>query len=174
MAIFRSDHFDLGFLRHRKFKLTLTAAVLIQLAAAVSANQPSTDQATSAQEDSEKVYVAGEAKKGFPDSSPKSSFDCTERIYAVMESDQVADGRHKFHVLFFDPDGKERERVEYDFIAQGDVRIWGWLRLHRGTGGTLMSVFDASAGMEDMIGDWTAKFHIDGEFLEEQTFEVLC
>ncbi len=121
-----------------------------------------------------RIYLTSEATKGLPGTQTKTSFECTEPIYAVMESTQIEHGNHKFLVQFVDPDGKERERVEFDFVARGQNRIWGWLRLHRGAGGTLFSVFDSAAGMEDMIGNWTAKFHLDSEFVQEQSFEVLC
>lgn len=121
-----------------------------------------------------RLYVTREQSEGWPELTPVNSFDCSESVYAVLESDTLAEGTHKFQVLWMDPDGKERERVEYDFDASPSTRIWGWLRLHRGAGGTLMSVFDPAAGMEEMIGTWTARFHLDGEFLQASEFEILC
>ena len=119
-------------------------------------------------------YLAAELTEGVPDEQARSSFNCTEPIYAVFESNELDRGKHQFKVLWIDPDGKERERVEYEFFARDQVRIWGWLKLHRGAGNTLLSVFDSAAGMEDMIGLWTAKFLLDDEPIAEQDFDVLC
>jgi len=121
-----------------------------------------------------RVYVTKEQAEGWPQATATDSFDCSESVYAVLESETLAAGSHRFQVLWIDPDGKERERVDYEFTAAPSTRIWGWLRLHRGAGGTLMSVFDSAAGMEDMIGTWTARFHLDGEFLLASEFDVLC
>lgn len=110
-----------------------------------------------------------------PGNAPATEFNCSERIYAVAIFDTAENGSHTLTTRWLDPAGKVREKAESQFHFLGkSVKVWAWLKLHRPTGGGLVSVVNPSYGMEEFIGKWTVDFLLDGESIRQQQFEVIC
>ena len=103
-----------------------------------------------------------------------TAFDCSDRIYTVVEAQGLALGKHELKVSWVDPAGIQKELTRYEFDAYPFTRIWAWLQLNPPTGAIIGQVFDPSFGMEEFIGQWTAKVSIDDKLVKQHEFEVLC
>lgn len=101
-------------------------------------------------------------------------FDCSDRIYVVIEASGLSADEHEMTVRWINPVGEQQERTDYTFLSGSHARIWAWLELNGGTGSAIGRMFDASFGMEDFIGEWEARAYIDGEPVAAPQFNVLC
>ncbi len=128
-----------------------------------------------AAEPSFRIYFTAAAKGDQPGRTPAESFDCNDKIYAVVEMRDVARTRHTMLVLWNDPRGKQRQRTENEFQATQDPEtVWFWLKLHPPADAALERLLDPSTGMREFSGTWTVRFHLDGRFLQEKKFAVSC
>lgn len=102
-------------------------------------------------------------------------FDCSDKIYTVVELGKFPKGKHQVSVRWIDPHDETRENTRYQFHVHGEqTRIWAWLSLSRGVGAGMLQWIDPSAGLEDFIGPWTVHVMIDGKRLGGGKFEVSC
>ena len=102
-------------------------------------------------------------------------FDCSDKIYTVVELTGFPKGKHQISVLWSDPAQTVREHTKYDFrVREEDTRLWAWLSLSRGTGAGMLQWINPAAGMEDFIGIWEIEVKIDGKTLQKENFEVSC
>lgn len=124
---------------------------------------------------SHKVYFTAQAQHGVPGLKPATEFDCSDQVYTVVEASNYPKQDHEVIVTWTDPSGRERERTNYSFVPRAkQTRVWSWLRLHRGAGAAIMSVFDSTAGLDDFVGQWTVAVAVNGRLLQKEKFEVLC
>ena len=120
------------------------------------------------------VYTTNLEKDGQPIHQQLTEFDCSDRIYTVLEAQGLDSGKHKLKVSWIDPSGTQKELTRYEFDAYAFTRVWAWLQLSPPTSAIIGQVFDPSFGMEEFIGQWTAKVSIDGKLVKQHEFEVLC
>jgi hypothetical protein len=129
----------------------------------------------SMQQSGSKVYLAVADEHDRPLSLAKTSFDCSEKIFAVAELKGFPKGKHEFSVRWIDPADTTREHTRYPFhVTQDSTRLWSWLSLKRGAGAGMLQWLDPSAGLEEFIGPWTVEIEVDGKRLESLTMEVNC
>ncbi len=125
-----------------------------------------------------RVYFTAETVDGVPLDKPTRKFSCFDKIYAVIELEQLPRGRHTLLVRWFDRAGKQREQTEYDFQRHvGKQMVWAWLRIHRPRGGAVerMLSMDPAAGMEEFAGTWKVKIYIDNKKLPTtERIEIEC
>ena len=124
---------------------------------------------------SHKIYNTLIDELGFPSKQAKQSFDCSDKIYTVVELRNYAPGKHELSIKWIDPAGDLREHTQYPFhVVKQDTRLWAWLNLYRATGAGLLQWIDPAAGLEEFIGSWTIEVRIDNKRLTKQNFEVIC
>lgn len=132
-------------------------------------------KSVTAQAQSKTVYLAEGDQDERPLALAKSNFGCSEKIFAVAELNHYPRGKHDFSVRWIDPAGTVREHTQYPFyINTDDVRLWSWLSLRRGAGGSMLQWLDPSAGLEEFIGPWRVEVHIDAEKIASLKMEVNC
>ena len=120
------------------------------------------------------AFVTSSIENGVPVSSLNSEFNCTDKIFAVIDIQGLRNGEHTLHVDWIDPSGKRREQTTYSFHRAGSIRITVWLKLHPPRGATLLSAFNPALGMGDFIGRWEIRMHVDQSALAQKWFSVLC
>jgi hypothetical protein len=122
------------------------------------------------------IYLTADAPQGIPTNKAAKQFACTDKIYLIVEAQGLAEADdYELAVTWTDPKGKEREQTRYQFAAFGEqTRLWAWLQMHRGAGGTLMSIVDGAAGLKEFIGDWQVNVYVDGKQIDDTGFNVLC
>lgn len=102
-------------------------------------------------------------------------FDCTDKIYSVVELFSYPLGKHHLSVRWRDPNGTVREHTQYDFhVRNNNTRLWAWLVLSRGFGGGMLQWANPAAGLEDFIGIWEIDVKINGKPIDKNNFEVSC
>lgn len=114
-----------------------------------------------------KVYVKPEfvlLMTNEPGGKAINEFDCSDKIYIELNFPKIQEKRHKIEAFWFGP-GQfgSREYTEYEFEGSY-AYLWLKLPKERLLGG----------GMEDFIGEWKVKIHLDGKFLERKVFYVAC
>ena len=121
------------------------------------------------------VYLTLADQHGTPNSEDQRLFNCTDKIYTVIELENFSVGKHRLRVDWIDPDEKVREVTQYPFeVESKKVRLWAWLKLSRAQGAALMKWFDPAVGLEDFIGDWKIKVKVNQQPLDELDFKVRC
>jgi len=124
---------------------------------------------------SHKIYFTADARGSVPGTDAAKKFTCNDQVFTVLEASHYPKDDYDVVVTWTDPAGRERERTNYQFVPRAKTtRVWSWLRLHRGAGAAVMSVFDSSAGLAGFVGEWTVQVAVNGKLLEKNTFEVLC
>ena len=121
-----------------------------------------------------KTYLTRQVIDNEPAMEADSIFDCTDRIYVVLEALRLPQKNTQLMVRWFNPTGEQQERTVFDFNAQPFTRVWAWLQLNGPPGAVIGQVFDPSFGMEDFIGDWEAKVFLDKKPVETIGFQVIC
>ena len=121
------------------------------------------------------IYFSLADKFGAPTKERFTQFDCSDKIFTVVELNEFAKGKHQVAVRWIDPHDTTRENTRYPFnVHHQETRIWAWLSLSRGVGAGMMQWIDPSAGMEDFIGPWTVEVLVDGKKIGGGNFEVSC
>ncbi|WP_147251002.1 hypothetical protein [Arenicella xantha] len=155
-------------------KVTTLFVVAFLFAPFSSASNDKSDSVNNS-EASHKLYFALPDKHAFPQQEAKTEFDCSDKIYSVIELTNFKHGRHAITIVWTDPSGTDRERTEYPFsVFEKETRLWGWLELSRARGAGMLQWLNPAAGLEEFIGPWVATIYIDGKKLESGSFEVLC
>ncbi len=109
-----------------------------------------------------------------PSVEATDQFDCSDRIYLVIETQALKTGEHTLEVGWFDPQDKQREFTRFPYHAAPVTRVWAWLQLHGSKGAIIGQFFDPSSGMEEFIGGWRVMIEIDNVSIGEAGFQVLC
>lgn len=123
-----------------------------------------------------KIYLTNKVVNDQPrmEDQASTAFDCTDRIYIVVEALGLESQKYDLTVSWVNPVGDQQEKTDYRFKAQPFTRVWAWLQLSGPPGAVIGQVFDPTFGMEDFIGDWSAKVSIDGKSVEKVPFTVVC
>jgi len=121
------------------------------------------------------IYLALGNEHDVPRSESQEVFDCTDKVFSVVELKDFPAGKHQLSVRWFDPSDTVREHTRYDFnVRNPTTRLWAWLSLSRGFGGGMLQFINPAAGLEDFIGIWKIDVKIDGESVGAGSFEVSC
>ena len=124
-------------------------------------------------------FITAQASESTPGSTPEDQFDCSDKIYVVIEVTaplHQATSKHDLEVKWYNPGNHIEQKTEYEFKSYGKgSRVWAWLRLSGPTGGgAVAQIFDPAFGMGKFIGKWRAVILIDGDKLATHEFDVLC
>lgn len=124
------------------------------------------------------TYLSVQSEKGTPVQTPTKHFDCTDKIFAVIEvesQDKDAVKEHLLIVKWFNPGDKLEQKTRYEFTSFGKgTRLWAWLKLSAPSGASIGKIFDPAFGMGEFIGQWIAQVEIDGKKIDKHQFDVLC
>ncbi len=122
------------------------------------------------------IYLTNHVISTQPTSTAVTQFDCSDRIFVVVEATGLAQAEHELTVEWINPADERLELTNFDFHAHPSTpsRVWAWLQLHGPTGAVIGQIFDPSFGMEDFIGEWHARVLIDQEQIGAPVFNVLC
>ena len=126
-------------------------------------------------EQSHKVYLSDADEHGFPKKDKKDVFECTEKIYSVLELSDYPVGTYQLSVAWIDPALDVRERTEYEFrVRESETRLWAWLTLSRATGASLLQWINPAAGLEEFVGGWKIEVSVNDQKLASSDFQVVC
>ena len=120
------------------------------------------------------IYLTNKTKNDQPVLDKVTVFDCSDRVYVVVEVFNLSTEMHKLEVNWINPQGERQERTRFEFKGGAFSRSWAWLQLHGSTGAAIGQIFDPSFGMENFIGNWTAEVLINKKPIQKVQFQVLC
>ena len=122
-----------------------------------------------------RLYLTSEGLNLHPDSKPRAYFECSDKVYAVLEINHIPHGNHKLSLRWNDPAGKERERVDDPFTVQKqEIRLWAWLNLIRSKGAGMVQWINPAAGLEEFVGPWVVDAYVDNRKIASGSFSVDC
>ena len=139
-----------------------------------TSTESQTTQGKAVQPPSYELYLTNKTDNNIPSREKLAAFDCSDRVYLVMEAFNLQPGNYRLEVLWFNPQGERQEVTRFNFNGAAYSRVWAWLQLHGSTGAAIGQIFDPSFGMEDFIGNWTANVSIDQTPIESVEFHVVC
>ena len=120
------------------------------------------------------AFVTSSIENGAPVSASSNEFNCTDKIFSVIDIQGLRNGEHTLNVDWIDPSGKRREQTTYSFHRAGSIRITVWLKLHPPRGAALLSAFNPAWGMDKFIGRWKIRIRVDQSPVTQKWFSVLC
>lgn len=121
------------------------------------------------------VYYALADEFNAPLKEAITDFDCTDKIFTVIELNDYPKGKYQLSVRWLDPTDGQREHTKYEFhINQKEVRLWAWLSLSRAQGAGMLTWINPAAGLEEFVGPWTVEVRVDDKKISDGTFEVSC
>jgi len=120
------------------------------------------------------LYLTNRIENNQPSSEKQDKFDCSDRIYLVLEARNLPLEKHELTVRWLDPEGDQQELTQYEFNGLSYTRVWAWLQLHGPTSAVIGKIFDQSFGMEDFIGQWVVIVLINKKKIGELEFNILC
>ena len=121
------------------------------------------------------IYFSLANRHNAPSKEARDIFDCTDKIFTVVELDDYQRGRHQLSVRWIDPADQTREKTEYPFTISSDqTRLWAWLSLSRARGAGMLQWINPAAGLEEFIGPWQVEVRIDNKLIGKGQFEVSC
>ncbi len=105
----------------------------------------------------------------------QNTFDCDQKIYAVLHFHHFPKKLYQIEVNWIDPYDKKRETTKIPFYVSGlDNYSWSSLALHRSVGAGMLQWINPAAGMEEFIGKWSLEVMLDGKTNQRIEFEVVC
>jgi len=133
------------------------------------------DNTIEAEQISHTLYFSKEDQFGGPRIEPVAQFDCSEKIFSVVELSNYPLGRHQLSVTWKDPTDNTREHTQYDFfVHHAETKIWAWLSLSRAAGAAMMTWINPAAGLEEFVGPWNVELRIDNKKIDDGSFTVIC
>lgn len=121
------------------------------------------------------VYFALADEFNAPLKESTTDFDCTDKIFTVVELNDYPQGKHQLSVRWLDPTDGQREHTKYEFhVNQQEVRLWAWLSLSRAQGAGMLTWINPAAGLEEFVGPWTVEVRVDNKKISDGVFEVSC
>ena len=123
-----------------------------------------------------KIYLTKKTQHDQPSMEEQAAtvFDCTDRIYIVVEALGLETKNYNLTVNWINPVGAQQEKTDYKFHAQPFTRVWAWLQLSGPPGAVIGQVFDPAFGMEEFIGEWSANVSINRDSVKKLAFTVVC
>lgn len=132
-----------------------------------------TNERGEAVEPSLSVILSTEFNEG--DTIAQETFNCDDKIYAVINFQRYETAMYDIRVNWIDPLDKEREVTDFPYFVNSDnIYAWSSLSLHRGAGAGMLQWINPAAGMEEFIGEWKIRVYINNEFTKEENFEIVC
>jgi hypothetical protein len=157
------------------FALMVTFFLMSPALANETQNKPSPPEGQNTLEFKATLYLALEGESAQPTNKSKIHFDCSDKIYAVLELNNASRGKHSLSFRWNGPNNEELERVDYPFTVSNDkTRLWAWLNLIRSRGAGMISWINPAAGLEEFIGPWTIDAYIDKKKIASNSFSVDC
>ena len=155
---------------------TVVIRVITLMVMTLFFTQPSIANETGASKSENRLFFSLGNDRGLPDEAPLNEFDCSDKVYAVMNLEQIEPGkRHHLAFFWYSPDEELRELTEFPiFTRNSNVKQWAWLKLHRAFGASMLQLLNPAAGMEEFIGDWRVEVKINNELIANKTFKVIC
>lgn len=151
----------------------VAADIIPKSSKVVTDNQPNSEEMHKVQ--GHKLYLSLGDQFSTPLYAPQEIFDCTDKIYTVLELQNHPLGKHQLSVRWIDPNGTVREHTQYDFhVRIQNTRLWAWLSLSRGFGSGMLKWANPAAGLEEFIGLWEIDVKVDGKRVSKENFEVSC
>lgn len=121
------------------------------------------------------VYFGLADQQGLPVRDENEVFDCTDKIYTVIELQGYAVGAYHLSVRWNDPSGDTREHTQYKFhVNNTNARLWAWLSLSRAPGAGMLQWLNPAAGLEEFIGLWNVTVKINDKTIHRGDFEISC
>jgi len=161
----------MGSLPKNKYKAIAIAMAFLFLASTGSAQDQNTEPVGSLHA----VYFSLADKFDVPGKEPQQIFDCSDKIFTVLELVDFPKGQHQISVRWFDPVDSAREHTQYAFnVREKNTRLWAWLSLSRATGAGMLQFINPSAGLDEFIGIWKVEVRVNNTLLDSQNFEVSC
>lgn len=128
-----------------------------------------------AEDNTHDLFFTLENERQLPSNERISEFDCSDKVYAVMNLKGIELGKHQLAVLWYAPNEEVREHTKFEiFVRTPEVRQWAWLKLHRAFGASMLQLLNPAAGMEEFIGDWKVEVKIDNKLIVSKGFKVIC
>ena len=121
------------------------------------------------------LYFALEGEGAQPETKQRTHFECSDKVFAVLELDNSTPGKHSLSFRWNDPKDEEKERVDYPFtVTDKTTRLWAWLNLIRSRGAGMITWINPAAGLEEFIGPWTVDAYVDDKKVASSSFSVDC
>lgn len=156
------------------FKKAIVITMAFLFLSVCQAQDTTTDDTTTI-EKSHILYLSLGDQNNVPSETNQEIFDCTDKVYAVVELTAYPVGEHHLSVRWSDPSDSVREHTQYKFQVRSETtRLWAWLSLSRGFGSGMLQWVNPAAGLEDFIGIWEIDVKIDGKPIGKDKFEVSC
>lgn len=158
-------------------KTTLFALALTVFLFWISNSSAEQSKQEGEQKVSSSIYITNTEVNGRPTPTTLTEFDCSDKIFAMVTTTGLSNGKHEIDVRWFNPKEEQQERTVFPFFAsaaQPSTSVWAWLLLHRARGSGMLQFINPAAGFDDFLGPWKVKIHIDGQFMGEQEFIVSC
>lgn len=99
-------------------------------------------------------------------------FNCRDKIFLYFTWFNLS-GDYLLKAFWYKPKGNLQETTKYNFSVKNKKKFnsWLWLKLEKAKErGFILPV----SGWSDFIGEWNVEFFLDGEFLENKKFRVIC
>ena len=124
---------------------------------------------------SSNIYFALGDQYDFPSKKERSHFDCSDKIFTVVELNNLPKTKYDLAIVWRDPSDTERERTEYPFkVNQDQTRLWSWLSLSASQGAAMVQWINPAAGLEEFVGPWSVEIRINNKKIATKHFEVVC
>ncbi len=121
------------------------------------------------------VSFSSRSDGDIPRVTGETEFTCSDTVYAIIETEDLAAGTHDIELQWFDPRGERQELTRFKAHSDGGATmIWAWMRLHGPDNSGLVRTFDPAHGMRDFIGQWTVKTYVDQRQVDTAHFDMLC
>ena len=157
------------------FLFTATLLSILSGTAARAGQQADTELPASAPKAAQQVYFTLADQHGFPKAESLTNFDCSDKIYIVVELSDYPPGRHELSIRWIDPADTLREQTQYPFhVREPTTRLWAWLSLGRAQGAGMLQWLNPAAGLVEFIGPWTTEVRIDNRKIAGPEFIVTC
>jgi len=139
----------------------------------VTAAQEQTNETK--KEKSALVYYSLADEFNAPTKEALVDFDCTDKIFSVIELSNYPKGKHLLSVRWIDPSDAQREHTKYEFhVNRAEVRLWAWLSLSRAQGAGMLTWINPAAGLEEFVGEWTVEVRVNNKLISDSAFIVSC
>ncbi len=106
-------------------------------------------------------------------SEPAHVFNCRETVYARFTWKKVEEGIHTVTTLWFNPQGEVDNEHDQQFLKSRHTLI-NWTSLKFQLPKPKRNILGADLSHLSIVGEWEAKFFLDGEILESQNFLINC
>lgn len=110
--------------------------------------------------------------KTLKEKQPATTFHCRDKVFLAFTWLGLR-GRHQVTALWFNPQGRQQDQIDLEFLAERP-KVENWVALaFRDTPGPEIP-FLPDVFFTNLSGDWQVKILLDGNFLETQEFRVHC